>query len=398
MSGDNERSGTHPVHDPSELSRGIPEVARAAGGGRGWWIAVIGLGGLVSVLALFAPGSGSESGDGEDLAGTRRVRAAPRTLELPPLERRTDWEEAVSSQDPSSQNSQGEVPGEKVGVNGVDSELLASLRREALEEAKRRRRLMEKRRRSSAVIYDRAPPEARGSESVRSAEGRIPEGGSEGTRSEGTQSFRERTGSDPRRGPGELRGSVIPQGTLIAGVLETSIQSDLPGMVRARVTRPVYALEGSLALRRGSTLIGEYNSGLVRGQTRVFVIWRRLLRPDGFWLELDSPGTDPLGRAGLSGELNTHFFEIFGASLVLSLIDGGLEIAAAKAGDSDNSTIVRSGGNDFAQAAELALRDRLSIPPTVSVAAGTPVQVFVARDLTLGDAGDASAGNSRASR
>jgi type IV secretion system protein VirB10 len=178
----------------------------------------------------------------------------------------------------------------------------------------------------------------------------------------------------------------VPQGTLIPGVLETAIQSDLPGLIRAQVSAPVPAFDGTLAIPRGSRLIGRYQSGLVRGQTRVFVVWTRLLRPDGVSIELGSPGADSLGRAGIAGDVDTHFFEIFGASVVLSLIDGGLEIAAAKAQDNDNSTIVSSGGDDLSRAAEIALKNRIDIPPTIRVASGAPIQVFVAKDLDFSGA------------
>jgi type IV secretion system protein VirB10 len=181
--------------------------------------------------------------------------------------------------------------------------------------------------------------------------------------------------------------TTVPQGTLIAGVLETAIQSDLPGMIRAVVARPVFAFDGSAVIPRGSTLLGTYQSGLVRGQTRLFVIWTRLLRSDGVSMEIGSPGADSLGRAGLAGEVDTHFFEIFGSSVLLSLLDGGVDIAAARAQRNDGGVIVQSGGQDLGRAAEIALQNRVQIPPTIHVPRGTQVEVFVARDLDFAGAG-----------
>ncbi|MDE0853910.1 MAG: hypothetical protein OSA97_05765, partial [Nevskia sp.] len=76
-------------------------------------------------------------------------------------------------------------------------------------------------------------------------------------------------------------GDRIAEGKMLAATLETAIDSDLPGRLRAIVTTDVWSEDGSRHLiRKGSRLIGDYRSGLVRGQTRVFVIWTRLLQPD----------------------------------------------------------------------------------------------------------------------
>src|SRR5690606_144422 len=116
--------------------------------------------------------------------------------------------------------------------------------------------------------------------------------------------------------------ALVAQGTMIDGLLETAIQSDLPGMVRAIVSENTYSFDGSqLLIPKGSRLIGRYNSGLVRGQSRVFVIWNRLIRPDGVSVNIGSYGTDDLGRSGLGGVVDTKFFERFGSSVLLSLID-----------------------------------------------------------------------------
>ncbi|MBU0801457.1 MAG: hypothetical protein KKA05_10720, partial [Alphaproteobacteria bacterium] len=89
--------------------------------------------------------------------------------------------------------------------------------------------------------------------------------------------------------------SLIAQGTMVPGILETALQSDLPGMVRAIVSENVYGHDGShILIPKGARLIGRYRSGLVRGQTRVFVIWNRVLRQDGVSINISSMGTDDL--------------------------------------------------------------------------------------------------------
>lgn len=177
-------------------------------------------------------------------------------------------------------------------------------------------------------------------------------------------------------------GSLISQGTMIPGILETAIQSDLPGMVRAIVSENVYGHDGSyILIPKGARLIGRYRSGLIRGQTRVFVIWSRVLRQDGVSVNIGSMGTDDLGRSGLSGDLDTHFFERFGSSILLSLIDAGLQIGVNGLGDQNSATLALESGDDFSKSAEIALENSVAIPPTIHVDQGKRIKVFVAKDL-----------------
>jgi len=176
--------------------------------------------------------------------------------------------------------------------------------------------------------------------------------------------------------------ALIPQGTMIKGILETAIQSDLPGMVRAIVSDDVYSFDGShLLISRGSRLVGRYRSGLVRGQTRVFVIWNRLIRSDGVSINIGSIGTDSLGRSGLEGYLDTHFFERFGSSMLLSLIDAGLKIGVEAIDDDDAATVSLNSGSNFSRSAEIALENSINIPPTIHVDQGVRINVFVGKDL-----------------
>ena len=176
--------------------------------------------------------------------------------------------------------------------------------------------------------------------------------------------------------------TLIPQGTLIAGILETAIQSDLPGMVRAIVSENIYSFDGThLLIPQGTRLIGQYRSGLVRGQSRVFVIWNRLIRNDGVSINIGSYGTDDLGRSGLNGDVDTHFFERFGSSVLLSMIDSGLQIGAESVNSKASATVAVNTGNDFSKSAEIALQNSIAIPPTVNVDQGTRIKVFVGKDL-----------------
>jgi type IV secretory pathway VirB10-like protein len=163
---------------------------------------------------------------------------------------------------------------------------------------------------------------------------------------------------------------VVPQGAMISAVLETAINSDLPGFVRAIVSRDVTSFDGSRVLiPRGSRLVGQYKSEVALGQSRAFVIWTRLMRPDGVSVQLASPGTDTLGRAGLSGRVNRHFVQRYGPGLLTTAITSAL------GRNTSNQLVIGT-----AQTAAAATTGE-SIKPTVTVAQGTAIQVFVSRDL-----------------
>lgn len=173
---------------------------------------------------------------------------------------------------------------------------------------------------------------------------------------------------------------VVPQGTIITGVLETALNSDLPGLVRAVVSRDVRGFDGTrILIPRGSRLIGQYSNGVALGQSRAFVIWTRLLRNDGVSIQLGSAATDPLGAAGLSGKVNNHFLRRFGAAALLSVITSGLDYLVATA--QQGGAVVVGSPTQATQLAGIALQREIDIPPTIKVAQGTPVRVFVAKDL-----------------
>jgi type IV secretory pathway VirB10-like protein len=177
-------------------------------------------------------------------------------------------------------------------------------------------------------------------------------------------------------------GRMVPQGTVIAAVLETAINSDLPGSVRGLVSRDVRSFDGSRVLiPRGSRLVGQYKSAAAIGQTRAFVVWTRIISPTGVTIDVGSPATDRLGRGGLDGEVDTHFFRRFGAAILLSVVSAGSQALANSAADSNNTTFVIASPAQANQVATMALQKQIDIPDTIKVAQGVPVQVFVARDL-----------------
>ena len=168
-------------------------------------------------------------------------------------------------------------------------------------------------------------------------------------------------------------GQTVSQGTLIPAVLETAINSDLPGYVRAVVSSDIRSFDGSRVLvPRSSRLIGQYKSGVAGGQTRAYVMWTRLIRPDGVSVALASPAVDESGQTGLAGKVDSHFMKRFGSALLLSVVGTASTLASGGAG------MILSGGESAASVA--AQRDG-QIPPTIKVRQGQPIRVFTARDL-----------------
>jgi type IV secretion system protein VirB10 len=171
--------------------------------------------------------------------------------------------------------------------------------------------------------------------------------------------------------------STAPQGTLIPGVLETAINSDLPGFARAIVSRDVLSFDGKAVLiPRSSRLIGQYKSATALGQSRAFVIWTRIIRPDGVSIQIGSPGTDELGRGGLDGKVDRHFFARFSGSILLSVLNAGI---ASVSKTPSTQISIGSPGAAAGLASSVVTGD--VIPPTIKVAQGAAINVFVARDL-----------------
>lgn len=177
------------------------------------------------------------------------------------------------------------------------------------------------------------------------------------------------------------RSALVPQGTLIAAVLETPIDSSRAGLARALVSRDVRGFDGTRVLiPRGSRLIGEAKGDLQPGQRRVLVTWTRLIRPDGVAIRIGSPGADNLGGAGLSGRVNNYFFERFANAVLQSALQIGVN-RAARVGNGD--IVVGVGGQVTGTIGQTPI---FNVPagPTVKVPQGAEIAIFVARDLDFG--------------
>jgi type IV secretion system protein TrbI len=179
----------------------------------------------------------------------------------------------------------------------------------------------------------------------------------------------------------------VMAGTVISAALVTGINSDLPGQIIATVTENIYdSVAGRyLLVPQGSRLLGQYDSQVAYGQSRVLLVWIRLLLPDGSSIVLDRlSGVDAAGQAGLEDKVNWHWARIFEGAALSTLIGVGAELAAPKS----NGNSVTAAGRESIQSTiteigQQITRRNLNIQPTITVRAGFPVRVIVNKDLVL---------------
>ncbi|RYI88178.1 MAG: type IV secretion system protein VirB10 [Acetobacteraceae bacterium] len=182
---------------------------------------------------------------------------------------------------------------------------------------------------------------------------------------------------------------TVPVGTRIACIPEMPVDSTVAGFFSCITPVDVRGSTGTVVLmERGTRIVGEVRSGMARGSRRLFVVMTQALTPGGVQMELNSPGADVMGQAGLDGEVDSHFFERFRGAMLLAFLDTGLQAAATVASNSlNNGTGVtfnqfQSGGQ---RATSQALESDINIPATMRRNQGEPMTVFVARNLDFSD-------------
>ncbi|MBR0945520.1 TrbI/VirB10 family protein [Bradyrhizobium liaoningense] len=179
---------------------------------------------------------------------------------------------------------------------------------------------------------------------------------------------------------------VVQAGTVIPAALITGIRSDLPGQITAQVTEAVYDSPSGkyLLIRQGAKLIGQYDSSVAFGQSRVLLVWTRIIMPDGDSIVLErQPGADTKGYAGLEDEVDNHWGMLFKAAVLSTLLSVGAEAGTSQ--DENNLVqAIRSGAsNSISQTGSQIVERQLNIQPTLTVRPGFPVRVIVTRDLVL---------------
>lgn len=176
---------------------------------------------------------------------------------------------------------------------------------------------------------------------------------------------------------------TITQGTFLDCALVTAINSQQPGMTSCLLTRDIYSTDGEvLLLERGSHVVGQYQAAQLRpGLNRIFVLWTRVETPHGVIVNIDSPSTDALGRSGLDGVVNNHFWERFGAALLVSFINDIGQYESAKDSGGTTLNVGSTVANGSSDAVSTILQNTVNIPPTLDRAQGGHISIFVARDL-----------------
>ncbi|GLU27323.1 MULTISPECIES: TrbI/VirB10 family protein [Brucella/Ochrobactrum group] len=188
--------------------------------------------------------------------------------------------------------------------------------------------------------------------------------------------------------------NTVLQGTVLQASLETAINTDLPGSIRAVVAEDVHSIDGSRVLiPRGSKVLGKYSDTISLGQKRVMVIWERILLPDNQTVTINSYGADAVGQAGVKGHVDSHFFQRFGSATLISVMGVAPTLATAAMNGHHNSngtssvTTINTLADPVSQNLQSSLNgvigDYLRRPPTIGVYQGANITIFVDRDLEI---------------
>jgi type IV secretion system protein VirB10 len=179
--------------------------------------------------------------------------------------------------------------------------------------------------------------------------------------------------------------NILQAGAVISAALITGIRSDLPGQITAQVTENIYDSPTGriLLVPQGTRVIGQYDNNVQFGQSRVLLVWNRLIFPNGRSIVLErQPGADAEGFAGLQDGVDYHWWDVAKAAGLSTLLSVGAELAV----DNDDRLIqaIRDGGQDtINDAGQQIVRRQLNIAPTLTIRPGFPVRVIVTRDLVL---------------
>lgn len=181
---------------------------------------------------------------------------------------------------------------------------------------------------------------------------------------------------------------VLSWGTLLPAKLDKQINSDLPGQIYGHFTRDIYdsRTHSVLLIPAGSQLVGNYDSAIAYGQERLLVSWQRVNFPNGQWLNLKGMGgADPVG-AGFGDMVDNHYWRIFGATFLTSVLAAGAQLSQPQQSNALQSpsvgqTIGQSVGTQIAQTGAMLMQKNINIQPTIIIRAGFDFNVEVNKDI-----------------
>lgn len=178
--------------------------------------------------------------------------------------------------------------------------------------------------------------------------------------------------------------NTVVQGTMIQAVMETALDSSLPGQTRAVISEDVFSHDGSrLLIPRGSRLIGRYRAGAAIGERRVTIAWDRIFLPSNQAITISAFGGDALGRSGVTGRVDTRFAKRFGSAALISILSAAPRMVAGQVGDENAASVLEDIGGDLSDATDSVIGDYLSLGPVIRVDPGARVTVMVDRDLEI---------------
>jgi type IV secretion system protein VirB10 len=187
----------------------------------------------------------------------------------------------------------------------------------------------------------------------------------------------------------------IKTGAIIPVVLITGIDSTLPGYISGQVSQNVWdtATGYNLLIPQGTKVFGQYQNNIMMGQERVFVVWQRLIFPDGRTMTLkDMPGGDQLGYTGLKDKVNNHYFRIYGHALLMSLVTGGTAYAmnTLNGDNSDETTTLNESmgtalADQMGQTTMGLLEKHMNMSPTLTIRPGYRLNIIAVKDLEFSE-------------
>jgi type IV secretion system protein VirB10 len=177
---------------------------------------------------------------------------------------------------------------------------------------------------------------------------------------------------------------MMPQ--MIPCALDTAMDSTIAGAIMCHTTQDVLSPDHVLLMPAGTQVVGTYKNDVRHGQSRLFAFAGTAITKEGIPVPLDSQVADGLGRAGIQGDVDNHFFERFGAGLLLSGSQSALQLAQAMVSKGGNSYFQLNAGGGGSDVATEILRQQENVAPTVSVPRGTIVSIVVDHPIDFSDA------------
>ncbi len=182
---------------------------------------------------------------------------------------------------------------------------------------------------------------------------------------------------------------MVMAGAIIPATLITGIDSDLPGQIQALVSQNVYDSKtgNNILIPQGSKLLGTYDSQVAYGQSRVLIVWTRVILPNDQYIDLEGmPGADLSGFAGLHDQVDNHYFRIYGSALLMSLFSAGMQLSQPNNNTSNgaptNQQIIASAmGQQLGQTSTELIQKNINVQPTINIRPGDNFNVLVTRDI-----------------